>query len=54
MTSGTEQSRPRSAGPEKQRALMVVLSVDDDSLVLTSTVAMLEDLGHTATGVSSA
>jgi CheY-like chemotaxis protein len=29
------------------------VAVDDDSLVLTNTVAMLEDLGHTAIGVSS-
>ncbi len=33
---------------------LVVLVVDDDSLVLMNTVAMLEDLGHTALGASSA
>jgi CheY-like chemotaxis protein len=33
---------------------LVVLVVDDDSLVLASTVAMLEELGHTALGASSA
>ena len=30
------------------------MAVDDDSLVLTNTVAMLEDLGHTALAASSA
>jgi CheY-like chemotaxis protein/two-component sensor histidine kinase len=33
---------------------MVVLAVDDDILVLTNTVAMLEDLGHVGLGASSA
>jgi PAS domain S-box-containing protein len=32
---------------------LVVLAVDDDSLVLMSTAAMLEDLGHTAVEASS-
>jgi PAS domain S-box-containing protein len=32
---------------------LVVLAVDDDSLVLTNTVAMLEDLGHTALSAAS-
>ena len=32
---------------------LVVLAVDDDGLVLSSTRAMLEDLGHTAIGASS-
>lgn len=48
-----EQSRPLSPGADKQHALLVVLAVDDDSLVLTNTIAMLEDLGHTAIGASS-
>ena len=38
---------------DKRQPALVVLAVDDDSLVLTNTVAMLEDLGHTAIGVSS-
>jgi PAS domain S-box-containing protein len=38
---------------DKPQPLLVILAVDDDSLVLTNTVAMLEDLGHTAIGVSS-
>jgi CheY-like chemotaxis protein len=33
---------------------LVVLAVDDDFLVLTNTIAMLEDLGHTAIPASSA
>ncbi len=33
---------------------LVVLAVDDDNLVLASTIAMLEDLGHAARGASSA
>jgi len=33
---------------------MVVLAVDDDALVLTNTVAMLEDLGHRPVAASSA
>ena len=35
-----------------QRALVVV-AVDDDALVLTNTIAMLDDLGHTAIAASS-
>jgi PAS domain S-box-containing protein len=38
---------------DKHQPVLVILAVDDDSLVLTNTVAMLEDLGHTAIGVSS-
>jgi CheY-like chemotaxis protein len=33
---------------------MVVLAVDDDILVLTNTIAMLEDLGHVGLAASSA
>ncbi|MBN9602786.1 MAG: PAS domain S-box protein [Afipia felis] len=33
---------------------MVVLAVDDDTLVLTNTIAMLEDLGHIGVAASSA
>ena len=32
---------------------LVVLAVDDDGLVLTNTVAMLDDLGHTGIAASS-
>jgi PAS domain S-box-containing protein len=40
--------------PQTNRASLVVLAVDDDSLVLTNTVAMLEDLGHAGIPASSA
>ena len=43
----------RTQETDKHQPLLVILVVDDDSLVLTNTVAMLEDLGHTAIGVSS-
>ncbi len=33
---------------------LVILVVDDDNLVLDSTIAMLEDMGHTVTGAGSA
>jgi PAS domain S-box-containing protein len=51
--SAVEQSRPLFPAADRQHALLVVLAVDDDSLVLTNTIAMLEDLGHTAIGASS-
>ena len=48
-----DRSRLQPAEVEKQKVLLTVLAVDDDDLVLTNTVAMLEDLGHTAVGTSS-
>jgi PAS domain S-box-containing protein len=46
---------PRGAQVENiDRKALVVLAVDDDALVLTNTVAMLEDLGHDARAASSA
>ncbi|MGN6570658.1 MAG: PAS domain S-box protein [Pseudolabrys sp.] len=36
------------------RVMLKVLAVDDDSLVLTNTAAMLEDLGHTCLRAASA
>ncbi len=33
--------------------LLVIVAVDDDALVLTNTIAMLDDLGHTAIAASS-
>jgi CheY-like chemotaxis protein len=49
-----EQSPPPSARRvEKPQNPLVVLAVDDDRLVLTNTVAMLDDLGHTGIGASS-
>jgi CheY-like chemotaxis protein len=43
----------RTEEADKHQPLLVILVVDDDSLVLTNTAAMLEDLGHTAIGVPS-
>jgi CheY-like chemotaxis protein len=52
-SAAIEQGRPPPPAADRQHALLVVLAVDDDDLVLTNTVAMLEDLGHTAIGVAS-
>jgi PAS domain S-box-containing protein len=38
---------------EPEHVPLVVVAVDDDSLVLTNTVAMLDDLGHTGLPASS-
>jgi PAS domain S-box-containing protein len=46
----TERSA-READPDF--APLVVMAVDDDSLVLTNTLAMLDDLGHTGVAASS-
>ncbi len=51
--------QPVLAGPRApseagiRQAPLVVLPVDDDFLVLTNTIAMLEDLGHTAIAAAS-
>lgn len=45
---------PQSAGTTPGSRSLQILVVDDDSLVLTSTTAMLEDLGHRVIAVSSA
>ena len=39
--------------PRLDHGPLVVVAVDDDSLVLTNTVAMLDDLGHTGLAASS-
>ena len=36
------------AAPAKKIGSLTILAVDDDALVLMNTIAMLEDLGHTA------
>lgn len=41
-------TRLSQAAPAKKLAPLTILAVDDDALVLMNTVAMLEDLGHTA------
>ena len=46
---GSEQVRATAMDPVS----LVVLAVDDDGLVLTNTLAMLDDLGHTGIGASS-
>jgi CheY-like chemotaxis protein len=47
--------RDQRGVPEKEdrKRSLVILAIDDDNLVLTNTVAMLEDLGHTALAASS-
>ena len=48
-----DQSRRESDDARVPRVPLVVLAVDDDGLVLTNTVAMLDDLGHTGIAASS-
>jgi CheY-like chemotaxis protein/two-component sensor histidine kinase len=48
-----QDKRALEAVPSEQGSL-VVLAVDDDALVLTNTIAMLEDLGHIGIAASSA
>lgn len=53
----TLETTPKIPAPEPSAATlpqMTVLVVDDDSLVLNNTVAMLEDLGHTVLPATSA
>ena len=55
----TEEVLPASEVPLQAPASnsarrLVVLVVDDDSLVLASTMAMIEELGHTVLGAASA
>ncbi|MGA8078633.1 MAG: PAS domain S-box protein [Xanthobacteraceae bacterium] len=53
-TNPAVEKRAAAREADRHQPLLIVLAVDDDPLVLTNTVAMLEDLGHTAIGVSSA
>ena len=46
-------SRGKSVDAVVDQASLVVLAVDDDILVLTNTLAMLDDLGHTGIAASS-
>ena len=51
---GEAACAPVSAQTPSERVLpLLVLAVDDDSLVLLNTVAMLEDLGHTVFSATS-
>jgi len=52
--AGTAEQFHVPATETIDRQALVVLAVDDDALVLTNTVAMLEDLGHEARAASSA
>jgi PAS domain S-box-containing protein len=45
--------RPAAEGEDGDARRLLVLAVDDDSLVLTNTAAMLEDLGHEVIVASS-
>ena len=53
VPSAPEPNMQPAAREERRSEPLIVLAVDDDSLVLTNTVAMLEDLGHTAIGAPS-
>jgi PAS domain S-box-containing protein len=46
-------NRGKSVDAVVDQASLVVLAVDDDILVLTNTLAMLDDLGHTGIAASS-
>jgi PAS domain S-box-containing protein len=48
-----EPARAPARAAERFYEPLVVLAVDDDPLVLTNTIAMLEDLDHTAIAASS-
>jgi PAS domain S-box-containing protein len=56
-TAEGRSSRQPTAQAEPQLAVsaaaLIVLAVDDDPLVLTNTIAMLEDLGHTGIAAHS-
>jgi CheY-like chemotaxis protein len=52
QTAAIRTGRPARDAPVYQGSLVVV-AVDDDRLVLTNTIAMLEDLGHIGFAASS-
>ena len=47
-TQVVDAAHSSQAAPAKKLRPLTILAVDDDALVLLNTVAMLEDLGHTA------
>jgi PAS domain S-box-containing protein len=53
QASTIARSERRANEPVVDQASLVVLAVDDDGLVLTNTVAMLDDLGHAGIAASS-
>ena len=52
-TPAIRRSERQANDPVADQASLVVLAVDDDGLVLTNTVAMLDDLGHDGIAASS-
>jgi CheY-like chemotaxis protein len=56
ISEDAETARPRPAGAPRLRAVRScrILVVDDDPIVLSGTVAMLEDLGHEVCEAASA
>jgi PAS domain S-box-containing protein len=53
MAAPAPQIKPALEAPSVEALSLVIIAVDDDALVLTNTVAMLEDLGHTAIAAGS-
>jgi PAS domain S-box-containing protein len=53
LTPAIGRSERQANEPVVNQASLVVLAVDDDGLVLTNTVAMLDDLGHAGIAASS-
>jgi CheY-like chemotaxis protein len=52
--SDVTDEREKQSTPDTASRPLVIVAVDDDSLVLMNTTAMLEDLGHTVLEASSA
>jgi PAS domain S-box-containing protein len=53
QTPAMVQSVRQANDPAVDQASLVVLAVDDDGLVMTNTLAMLDDLGHAGIAASS-
>ncbi|WP_426439943.1 ATP-binding protein [Bradyrhizobium genosp. P] len=53
VATSAPQSETPAAVPQKVNRSAVILFVDDDPLIATSTTEMLEDLGHRVIGASS-
>ena len=51
--TASRDGQSAAQAPGREQRPLVVLAVDDDSLVLMNTAAMLEDLGHTVFEASS-
>jgi len=48
-----DQAKLGATSKPEQQSSLVVVAVDDNALVVTNTIAMLEDLGHTALRAAS-